>query len=111
MEGLIKREEKPSNTEVLGLLMDKDKLQFITNLNDRNIKGLCKLAYMTKRLQDPKENPIKIHNETMDDYLTLKCSLVSKKGNRAEQIVDALKHIIEDENKPDIQSIAGQIQQ
>lgn len=109
MEGLITKEEKPSNTEVLGLLIDKAKLRFITKLNSTNLKGLCKLSYITKRLQKPNRDAVEIHEEVIEEYLTLKTAVVDKKGNRADQVVDALKHIIDDENKDMTESIAQQI--
>lgn len=107
VEGLISKKEKPSNTEVLGLLMDPDKLKFITKLNGTNLKGLCKLSYKIKRLNGI--DSITAHNEVIEDYLTLKCAMESQKGNRSDQIVDALKHIIEDQNKDDIKNLAQQI--
>lgn len=109
MDELTPRQEKPSNTEVLGLLLDDEKLNYITNLNGPNIKGLCKLLYLTKRLSNPNVDPISIHDETIQYYLSLKCSLIQNKGNRADQIVDALKHIIEDENKDSISSLMSDI--
>lgn len=109
MTGIVFQEEKPSNTEVLGLLLDKEKLKFITKLNALNIKGLCQLSYLTKRLKEPKRDPVEIHEEVIDEYLTYKCALETQKGNRADQIVDALKHIIEDENKDEIKNLAQQI--
>lgn len=109
VDGLIGKEEKPTNTEVLGLLMDEEKLRFITNINMENIKGICKLRYFAERLSNPNKDPFLIHSENEQIYLALKCALQTKKGNRADQIVDALKHIIEDENKDNLQSIAEQI--
>lgn len=109
MEGLIARQEKPSNTEVLGLLLDEEKLKFITNLTGKNIKGLCKLSYITKRLANPEKDSLEIHKEVIQDYMILKCSQETKKGNRVDQIVDALKHIIEDENRDDISNLAQEI--
>lgn len=110
MEGLITKQEKPSNTEVLGLLMDEEKLPFITNLNGNNVRGLCKLAYITRRLANPDRDPIEIHEEVISGYLALKCSIQQgKKGNRSDQIVDALKHIIDDENRTQMESIANSI--
>lgn len=110
MEGLITRDVKPSNTEVLGLLLDQEKLPFITNLNHDNVKGLCKLNYLMQRLNSPEKNPIEITNKVIESYLAYKCSVKTKQGNRSDQVVDALKHIIEDENKDNIQSLAQQIQ-
>jgi hypothetical protein len=109
MEGIIQRKDKPSNTEILGLLLDQDKLQFITNLHGKNIEGLCKLSYFTKRLKDLNRNPVEIHNEVMQDYLCLKCSILSNKDNRAQQIVDAIKHQIDKDQNTQLQSLADQI--
>lgn len=102
---LITAEQKPSNTEVLGLLLDEEKLKFITNLHPQNIKGLLKTKYLFTRLNNPDQNSFEIHNEIMQEYLALKCSIIQKKGNRSDQIVDALKHIINDESSPDITNL------
>lgn len=109
VEGLITKQEKPSNTEVLGLLLDKDKIDFITNLTDENIEGLAKYSYFTRRINEKNKSAIEISNDVLQRTLALKCAVQTKKGNRADQIVDALKHIIDDENKDDLKSLAQQI--
>lgn len=109
MEGIIARQEKPTNTEVLGMLLEDEKLNYITNLHGKNIKGLLKLEYLTMRLENPELSSLEIHNKLIAKFLALKCSEKTKEGNRSAQIVDALKHIIEDENQDSIKTIADQI--
>lgn len=109
MDGLVARQEKPSNTEMLGELMDSDKIRFITNLTPRNVKGLFRLSYFLKRLKQPEKESVEVLEETISECLEHKCSVQTKKGNRADQVVDALKHIIEDENKDQLSSIAAEI--
>lgn len=110
VEGLLAKQEKPSNTEILGELIKDENLPYITNLNSRNVKGLFKMNYYLSRLKDPKESACEKLEESINKVLALKCSVPQKKsGTRADQIVDALKHIIEDENQDNLMSLAEQI--
>lgn len=110
VDGLARKEDKPSNTEVLGLLLSKGKLPFITKLNGNNLKRLCLFNYHAQRLQDHKKDPFEIHKDTIELYLTLKCSVTDdKKGNRSDQIVDALKHITEEKPDDELKTIGQQI--
>lgn len=109
VEGLLAKQEKPSNTEVLGELINSEKLDFITNLTDRNVKGYFKLGYWLDRLSNPDKDPALILQENIEKTKAYKCAVAKKNGNRSDQIVDALKHIIEDENKDDVKSLVQQI--
>lgn len=110
VEGLITKQEKPSNTEVLGELINNENLPYITNLTHRNNKGLFKIGYYLRRLKDKKKSRVECIEETIRETLAYKCSVPKdKKGNRVDQIVDGLKHIIENENKDNVKSLAQQI--
>lgn len=110
MEGLITKQEKPSNTEVLGELISFDKLPFITKINNTNLKGILKTKYFLLRLNNPNMSATEIHQKIYDEYLALKCSIESsKKGNRVDQIIDALKHNIDKEKQDEFSNLAQQI--
>lgn len=84
-------DEKPNNQEVLGLIVDDTKLDWITNLKKENIKGILRFKYLTERLK--RRSALSINDELQLLYKKLKCTIPTKHGNRAEQLVDGVKHI------------------
>lgn len=108
VDGLISKQEKPSNTEVLGEIISEEKINFIGNLTHENIEGLAGIKFWTNILFE-NQDPGELMNQIIKDIQIMKCSVKDKKGNRADQIVDALKHIIEDENKDNAQSLVDSI--
>lgn len=108
-EGLGTVEEKPSNTEVLGLLIDEKKLKFISRLTHENVEGLTEFQYFLERLDHPDKPASDIAKEVINNAIAYKTSVPDKKGNQADKIVDALKHIIEDESHEDVKNLMQQI--
>lgn len=109
MEGIIGKQQKPTNAEVLGELINEEKLKFITNVTHENIEGYNGLKFWTESLFSDK--PIEqVFEEVTENILIMKCAVqVPKKGNRADQIVDALKHLVDKEDDKEAKSLAQQI--
>lgn len=110
VEGLLSKQEKPSNTEVLGELIDQKNINFISNLVSRNVKGLFKINYFIERLKDPNKDAVEILENNINKVLEYKTSVPKgKSGNRTDQIVDALKGIGKEEEKDELKSVVQDI--
>lgn len=97
-EGLIpSNKEKPSNTEILGMLLSNDNVNLHTDMNMRRIRTLCQIKWfrLSMDLADNR-TPLEKFDEIMEYYKEL---LISNKRIREDKIIDGLKHIEEQEQE------------
>lgn len=89
------RQEKPSNTEVLGFLLNSEDINLKTDLNIVRIKNLMQIRWFSLVMNiEDKRTPI----EKLDDVIEYYKELLASDNRKSRiETIDGLKHIQEEQ--------------